>query len=149
MPRRSSKSLLHAHDSTALSSSDMASGGPSGGFLVLGDIDIGSSSCPGTGVPRFSLSSSFSFYHCILETGYSTKEEQLAFRRSDRKRLKRFHRPAIPATSDITLSMSRGFTSSSEGGPNVGFRAAVGEDIPGGGKLTFATSASYSCSTLT
>jgi hypothetical protein len=45
--------------------------------------------------------------------------------------------------------MSRGFTSSSEGGPSVvGRRPAVGED-PAEGKFTFATSASYSCSTLT
>ena len=74
--------------------------------------------------------------------------DRLAFRRSTRKRLKRFHRPAIPAASEITLSMSRGFTSSSEWGAGGARRTAVGEGVADG-KPTFVTSASYSRSTPT
>jgi hypothetical protein len=80
--------------------------------------------------------------HSLLEVrgrGWRT------FRRSSRKRLKRFHRPPIPAASEMTLSISRGLTLSSERGP-WGRRPPVG-DGTAEEKFTFATSASYSCST--
>jgi hypothetical protein len=83
--------------------------------------------------------------HSLREAG---GRDWLTLRRSNRKRLKRFHRPAIPAASEITLSISRGFAPSSERGPCVGRRPTVG-DGTADGKFTFVTSASYSRSTPT
>ena len=138
MLRRSSKSLLHAEDSTAFSSSDVE---PSGGFLV--SVSLDSSSCRDTGG---SPSSSLSFYHAHLRCQFVTQHGERTLSRSSKNRLKRFHRPAIPAASEMTLSMSRGFTSSSEAGAVVCRRGAVGEGTADR-KFTFATSASYSRST--
>lgn len=85
--------------------------------------------------------------HChstatIRDPFATEKKGSLAFKRSTKKRLKRFHRPAIPAVSEMTLSMSRGFTSSSERGSCVGRRPTVGEGAADR-KFAFATSASY------
>lgn len=112
----------------------------------------------GTGQPvmRWSQTTVFAFVitvillphlrcHLLLKAG---RRNRRTLRRSNRKRLKRFHRPAIPEASDITLSISRGFTLSSERGPCGGRRPPVG-DGTADGKFTFATSASYSHSTPT
>jgi hypothetical protein len=85
--------------------------------------------------------------HChstapIRDPFTTQKRSLLAFKRSTKKRLKRFHRPAIPAVSEMTLSMSRGFTSSSERGSCVGRRPTVGEGAADE-KFAFAISASY------
>ena len=138
--------MLHADDSTAVSSTDTISWELSGGFLVSGDAGIEGPSRD-TGERLSSPSSSLSFYLNVRKSIHLCEVKgggRLAFRRSIRNLLKRFHRPAIPATSEITLSISRGFTSSSE----TGRRPAVGEGTVDG-KLAFATSASYSCSTPT
>jgi hypothetical protein len=112
----------------------------------------------GTGQPimRWSRATVFTFIITIIlpphfEMPFAARRRGkglLTLRRSNRKRLKRFHRPANPAASEMTLSISRGFTPSSERGPCVGRRPTVG-DGTADGKFTFVTSASYSRSTLT
>lgn len=111
----------------------------------------------GTGQPvmRWSRATVFAFIiavilppHFEMPFAARCRGKGLTLRRSNRKRLKRFHRPAIPAASEITLSISRGFAPSSERGPCVGRRPTVG-DGTAEGKFTFDTSASYSRSTPT
>ncbi len=133
---------MDADDSTALSPSGRVCEILYDGCLGLGVAGLDSPSFDAGGRPS-SSSSSLSFYHTMRNL-FATrwKGESLAFRRSTRKRLKRFHRPAIPAASEMTLSMSRGFTSSSERGSCVGRRPTVGEGAAEG-KFTFAMSASY------
>jgi hypothetical protein len=139
--KRSSKSLLDADDSTAFSSWDSVCRVLSGICLGLGVAGLDSPSFDADGRP-FSSPSSLSFYRYDKRSIRHTKTGLLAFKRSTKKRLKRFHRPAIPAVSEMTLSISRGFTSSSERGNCVGRRPTVGEGAADG-MFAFATSASY------
>ena len=141
MLKRSSKSLLDADDSTAFSSWDMCRVLP-GICLGLGVAGLESPSFD-AGERPFSSSSSPSFYRYDKRLIRHTKKKRLqTFKRSTKKRLKRFHRPAIPADSEMTLSISRGFASSSGRGGCVGRRPTVGEGAADE-KFAFATSASY------